>query len=134
VRAEPLAETAMRALVEEVQVEVAERREESIRIVALPGVAVGEAEAEAVSRRHRPPREEADEEPALAHERVRPAVRPQHLRADRVGMPRPHDHALATVDARGVRAEDVVRRRVRSADQARTHLPIEGGRGTGHPS
>jgi hypothetical protein len=51
VRAELVVETPVRALAEEIQVDVPEGREEAIRIAALPLAAVGEAEAEAVVER-----------------------------------------------------------------------------------
>ncbi len=55
VRAEVLPQIAVSALAEEVQIEIAERRQEAIRVVALPRRAVGEVKAQAVveGRAHR---------------------------------------------------------------------------------
>ena len=47
-RAEHVVQPLVRPLADEVQVDLAERRAEPIRVVELPGVAVGEAEADPV--------------------------------------------------------------------------------------
>jgi hypothetical protein len=99
----------VRALVEEVQVHLPDRREEAVRVVALPRRAVGELEAEAVREGERGAGEEGREEAvALRLHRRRARLR-HHLGALRVGVVGAHDHAVHALHGRAVRAEDAVR-------------------------
>ena len=58
VRAELLPELAMRAFVEQMKIDVAERRQKAIRIAPLPHGAVGVVEAQAIVQRQRRARDE----------------------------------------------------------------------------
>ena len=105
----------MRALAEEVEVDVAQGGQEAVGVAALPGLSVGEVEAQAVAQRQRRPGKEGLEEPArgLLHlDGARRAVRgaDQAGGRPRIGMKRAHQHARTTRARRRMGAEHVVRR------------------------
>ena len=62
VSAEGLPETPVRALGDQVHVDVADRGEKAVRIVLLPARAAGKVESEAVAQRERPPGKERGED------------------------------------------------------------------------
>jgi hypothetical protein len=96
----------MRALVEEVDVDVAYRREEAVGILALPRGAVLEVEAHLVGQGERSARQDRREEPAIAlalHlERI---TLDDQVAARRRGMERPHHDAAG----HRMRAQDAMR-------------------------
>ena len=93
VRAELLPEPPVRSLVEEVQVDVAERRQEAVRVVALPGRAVGEMEAKAIRERERRARRRTPQYIFAKPETVTSS-----------GMTRPSSSTASTAVALGIRA------------------------------
>jgi hypothetical protein len=103
-RPEPFPQTVVRALADEVEVEVTERRQEAVGVVRLP-LGVGGADVESVAREGRD-RHLGFEEPAVVdapHAHKATCVRDRHL--ERVGVVRAHHGDVAA----RVRAEHLVR-------------------------
>ena len=110
VRAEDLPELLVRPLADQVQVQVAEGREEAVGVAALELAAVGEAKAQPVGRGVRVPLEQGREEPALvqAAHRDGDRVGQQRLGAGGVGL-EGAQHPGPGAPRHGVDAEDAVR-------------------------
>ena len=107
VRAEHVVQPFMRALGEEVQVDLADGRGVAVRILAFPGVAVREGEAQAVGDLARGEvRDEGGPHPVAERlHRLRGAGRGDELGGGRIGMEGADQRAVR----RGVRAEHGVR-------------------------
>ena len=120
VRAEHVPQAAVRPLVEEVEVDVADRRQEAIGILALPGHLTAELEALSITERQRGSGNERREQAVFdaLHRRWRSAGNEQ-LGAGSNRMPCADDHAGNTVHRARVGAEYRVRRVVRAGDQSR---------------
>jgi hypothetical protein len=107
--AETRPESAMVALVEEVEIHVSQRRHEAIWITALPMVSVREMEAEPVVDGEFRIDQEAGEEALLDRfERQRSTVRRQAVDANRVGMVSADHHATLSCDSARVSAQYAV--------------------------
>ena len=126
----------VRPLADEVQVDLAQRRQEPIRIVALPGVAVGELEAQAVveARGRRPGREAGPDAAAHLLHRV-PLARGQHRCGRGIRMERTDQQAVLD----RVHAEHGVRIMMLAAPDARRIVrgrrqQVEGGSRGAHRS
>jgi hypothetical protein len=99
----------MVTLADQVQVDVAERRQEAIRILTLPGLPVGEAKAQLVVDGQAVARQEHSEY-STRQQRHRPrAAAHDDLAARRVRMVGPHHDAFAAAVLRRVRAQHRVR-------------------------
>jgi hypothetical protein len=121
VRAEHLPQPLVAALGDEVQVELAERRQEAVRVVALPVVPVGKPEAQPIGEGRLGVRREG--RPHAAADRLhgdRGLAVGQEIDAGGIGVEGAH-HAAA---GDGVRAEDRVRVVVLAAGEA---LGLGGG-------
>ena len=116
VRPEDVVEPLVRALGDQVQVDVPERRREAIRVVELPGVAVGEAEADAIRELPGPQVRHEPRPQAVAHglHRRDAAVRRDEPRGVGIGMEGANDRPVGG----RVRAEDRVRVVVLTAREA----------------
>src|SRR5512140_533980 len=133
-RAEHLPEQAMRALVEEMQIDIADGGKEAIWIAALPRGTTREVEAKPISNRERLAGNECAEQAAGEPLEIDvPSIREQRLGAHGVRVHRANDDAARC----RMRAEDVVRIIViadetavdLSGVDARERIPGEGRRG-----
>ena len=117
--AEELPEIAVVALAEEIEIHVAERRQEAVRVSALPGVAVAEAEAEPiVARWIDPGQEEREEAAALRLQRQPVAVWSETIRDDRIGMKCADDRAGLAVRVGRVKPENRMRTRMLAGEES----------------
>ena len=123
VRAQLLREAAVRPLAEEVEIDLAKGRQESIGIVALPRGAIREMEAQAVAHRDGRSRDEATVD---VHEPWRDDIERHHalvvehgFDGGRVRHDRTDDDAALTAHRQRVRAEHVVRLRVLAGGESR---------------
>ena len=108
VRAEPLVEVLVAALHDEVEVELAERRQERVRVADGEDVAVRVLDLELVLERQRRLRQQRLPEPGRIREFCLDAGR-QHANRSRLGPQRAHDDAVLRLvgpeNAVGIRAE-----------------------------
>ena len=128
-RAERLPQPAMRALGDQVDVHIPERRQEPVGILLLPRAPAGKPEPKPVADRHRGARQQHAEHAGRA-ERLHGdlgAALDQALRPRGVGMQRAHHHAL--LDRMG--AEDPVRIGVASRRELRELGRVHGDRRAG---
>jgi hypothetical protein len=105
-RAERLPEPSVRPLTDEVHVELAQRRQEAIGVVALPGTAFVKVEAQAVRKWRPHVGQEHLEQPSTEgrHGHDGGGVS-NELAARRIGMVRPHDDALVASAACRMRTQ-----------------------------
>src|SRR5687768_12388420 len=103
-------ETAMRSFVEQMQVHVAQRGREAIRIVALPDASIAEVRANAISEGESLVRKECRKERvSRARHLVRAPVFVDELRSGGAVVQGANDDAWLAVARRWVRAQDRVR-------------------------
>ena len=108
----------MRAFAEEVEVEIAERRQEAIGVASLPRCSVAEAEAQAIVARRAHRREERGEQPASLRFQSSPSIALQQaLTRHRVGVKRAQSRSTRALHALGMQAEDGVGARVLAASR-----------------
>ena len=109
----------MRALVEEMQVDIAYRREKAIGIAPLPGCATREMEAQPVAKRKRRAGNERAEQPTREPlQRHTSAIGEQRLRTHGVRVHRANHYARLPSCRSGMSAEDVMRIVVIAGEQA----------------
>ncbi len=125
----------MGPLVEQMLVDLADRREEPIRVVPFPHSATGEVEAQPIPNRGLTTGQEGGEQALLPECLEWRAFAADHA-LDRHGirMERPHDHAATPIMLRWVHPEHPVRVAVFATREPRRfirrHLQHRGGRAT----
>ena len=121
-RAELLPELAVRAFVEEMEIDVAERGQEAVRIAALPHRRVGVVEAQTIVERQHGAADESRvqirQAATMARQRHRASVGKHTFDSGRAERERPHDHAVPSVERCRMRTENRVRIRVIAREQA----------------
>jgi hypothetical protein len=109
----------MRPLVEEMQIDVAERGRKAVRVVTLPDGAGGEVEAQPIAHRERESGDHDREQiGGLALHRDRLLAGEHDLGAFGVRLSRADDDALDAVEARRMRAEQTMRIAVTPGEKA----------------
>ncbi len=119
-RAELLPELAVRPLVEQMEIDLADGREEAVRVAPLPRGPAAEVKAQPVAKWQRQLGKEAAEQPVLAAGECGTAsVGKGRLHGDGIGMERADHHAIHPAHCRGVEAENAVRLVVLAVHQTR---------------
>jgi hypothetical protein len=108
------------SLVEQMQVNITQRRQKAVRVLLLPRVAVRKPVSQTVAHWKLCARNERREDPAgnLQLHRLRTATRAQEVNSGRLGMKDTHEHATTPAALMGVRAQKPVRFAVFAGNQA----------------
>ena len=119
--AQHLPQPAVRALAEEVAIDLTDTAGEAVGILPLPGIAVGKVKAQPIAQRHRGFGKETAEQPPAAHRlhRHRVGFRQEQRGSDRVGLEGTHHHALAPLEGDFMRPQNPLRMGELASCQAR---------------